>query len=404
MSPRTAVNRAAVAACVALVPAWSLSFAKSSIGSHLFAVLTICVLVVAGTLDRPVINPLRERSVPTLLYLVLASAGVVALVVHPSAAGAILVFSMVAAVGVLLAVTSFSTPDLRSFVALPLLATSAVQTVIVVIQSLSGSAFGYSVLHRGASLLVTDGYARPQGMLEHVYEASILAVFAIGVGLALLPKKGRIRIGFLFGIGLASVCLALTHSRAALIGLVLVLIIVGIASIQKIPSLRAGLVVVAIAFSIPALMTVSIWEARLNESLNGSLDQASSGRVTLIKQAVGLAVDHPVTGVGPNQYMEVLEATVDPSQVEFVVHNIPLMITAELGIPAGVAFTVLLAWAGVQAVSAGYRTSILFAAPFPFMMFDVIMYNRPYGLLLFALWAGILGAMIREEVHDAHLG
>jgi O-antigen ligase len=241
-------------------------------------------------------------------------------------------------------------------------------------------------------------------LFDHVYEAAILAVLAIGVGLALLPDKKRTRTLFLSGIGLASVSLALTHSRSAFLGLVLVVIIAGVASRRRIPSLRAGVVVVLVSFSIPALMTASIWQARFSESVDGSLDEASSGRITLMKQAVDLALDHPVIGVGPNRYMEVLEATVDPSEIEFVVHNIPLMVTAELGIPAGIAFTVLLVLTGVQAVGAGYRTSILYAAPFPFMMFDVIMYNRPYGLLLFALWAGILGAMIREEVHDAHLG
>lgn len=404
MNPRMVVNRAAVATCVALIPAWSLSFAESSIGLPIFAVLTVGILFVAGTLDRPVVNPLRERSAPTLLYLVLAVAGLVALVVHPSTAGAILVFSMVAVVGVMLAITSFSTSDLTRFVALPLLATSAVQAMIVVIQSLTDSAFGYSLLHSGANLLVTEGHARPQGLFDHVYEAAILAVLAIGVGLALLPDKKRTRTLFLSGIGLASVSLALTHSRSAFLGLVLVVIIAGVASRRRIPSLRAGVVVVLVSFSIPALMTASIWQARFSESVDGSLDEASSGRITLMKQAVDLALDHPVIGVGPNRYMEVLEATVDPSEIEFVVHNIPLMVTAELGIPAGIAFTVLLVLTGVQAVGAGYRTSILYAAPFPFMMFDVIMYNRPYGLLLFALWAGILGAMIREEVHDAHLG
>ena len=409
MEPRTAVNRAAVAMCVALVPVWSLSFAESAIGLPFFAILTVGILIVAATLDRPVVNPLRERIGPTLLYLALAVAGVVALLVHPTGAGAILVFSMVSVVGILLAITAFSTDDLRSYVALPLLATSAVQAVIVTIQSLTDTAFGHNLLHRGSNLLVTDGYARPQGTFDHVYEAAILAILAIGVGLALLPETGRIRMWFLAGVGFASVSLALTHSRSAFLGLVLVIAIAAMASARRLPSMRAGLAVVIVAFSIPALMTASIWQARLTESVSVDLDDASSGRITLMRQAIDLAVDHPVFGVGPNRYMEVLEATVDPSEVEFVVHNIPLMVTAELGILAGILFTVLLIWAGVQAVRSGYRTSILFAAPFPFMMFDVIMYNRPYGLLLFAIWAGILGAMTRhtspklsEATLDAH--
>jgi O-antigen ligase len=238
-------------------------------------------------------------------------------------------------------------------------------------------------------------------MFVHVYEAAIVAILAIAIGLALLPRSGPQRWWFLAGIASASVSLALTHSRAAFLGLVLVVAIAGVASLRSMPSMRAGLLIVLIGFGVPALMTASTWQARLTESVSGSLDEVSSGRVTLMKQAVDLAISHPIVGVGPNRYIEVLESRVDESEVTFVVHNIPLMVAAELGIPAGIIAATLLVWTGFQAVIGGYRTGLLFAAPMPFFLFDVIMYNRPFGLLLFAMWCGLLGAMLRESTLTA---
>ena len=398
LTPRQRINRIAVAVSVFMTPAWSLSFAESDRGFSLFAVLTVAILVVLGTLDRTSVDVIKGRVAPVLLYLAVAAFGGIAFIFHPSTAGAILTFGMVTVVGVLVAVSSFTKPELRSFVAIPFLAMSAVQAFIVMIQSATDTAFGYALLHPGASLLITEGYARPQGMFDHVYEAAIVAILAIAIGLALLPKAGHHRWTFLIGIGLAAISLALTHSRSAFLGLVLVVAIGAVAAVRSIPSLRLGVAIVIVAFGVPALMTASIWEARLTESVTGSLDEASSGRITLMAQAVDLAASHPIVGVGPNRYIEVLETRVDESEVTFVVHNIPLMVTAELGIPAGLLAAVLLIWAGVQSIAGGFRTALLFAAPMPFFLFDVIMYNRPFGLLLFAIWCGVLGGLLRQSV------
>ena len=388
-----------------------MSFGESNIGFPLFSVLTVTLLIIVGTTGLRGAHPIKDRIAPTLLYLVTAAAGVVGLVFHPSPTGAILTLSMVIVVGVLLAIASFDVHDLRTHVALPLLGASALQSVIVVIQSITGTAFGYNFLYPGASLLVTEGYARPQGMFDHVYEAALFALLAIAVGLALLPAAGRLRMWFLGGIGLGAVSLALTHSRSAFLGLVLVVVVASVASVRAVPSMRSGLAVLLIAFGVPALMTASIWQARLTESVNGSLDEVTSGRITLMKQAVTLAADYPVVGVGPNRYIDALEASVDESEITYVVHNIPLMVTAELGIPAGVLTTFLLVWAAIQSFAAGHRLALLFFAPIPFYVFDVIMYNRPFGLLLYVIWCGILGSMTRiarpsprsEGANDAHL-
>ncbi|GMQ86349.1 MAG: hypothetical protein BMS9Abin07_1923 [Acidimicrobiia bacterium] len=393
---RRRLNRVAVAVTVAMLPTWSLSFAESGRGFVLTMITAIAVLVALATaFDGEAFGGLRTRPATLILYTVLAAGAIIAFVFNPSGAGAILTFSIVAPIGIVLSVARYSIPELRSFVAVPLLATTALQAFLVAVQTATKSAVGYSLLQPGSTLLVTnETIVRPQGMFDHVYEPAVVALIAIGIGLALLPESGRLRTGFLVGLGAAATTIALTHSRSALLGLLLVMLIAVIAAFRGDRGLRIGLVVVAAAFVIPALLTASAWQVRFDESASTDLDDASLGRVTLARQAITMAGDHPIVGVGPNRYMTVLETkyTVDEAY-PYVVHNEPLMLAAELGIPAAVVITLLLLWAGAQALRAGYRPLLLYAAPLAFVVFDVLLYNKPVGLLLFAVWAGVMAAV-----------
>jgi hypothetical protein len=392
---RRRVNRTAVAAVVATLPAWSLSFAESSRGIVLTLLTTVAILAVLATLDRSAVEPVRRRAAAVLAYVVLVVAALVAFVFHPSGAGAILTFAIAAPVGVVLAVAGFTTDELRRFVAAPLLATTAIQAVIVAAQSVTEEAVGYTILHPGGVLLITnDWMVRPQGLYDHVYEPAAVAVIAVALGLALLPGPGRMRTWFLVGIGAATTTVALTHSRSAFLGLLAVFIIGVVGAVRADKGLQVGMTVVGVTFLIPALLTASAWQVRIEETLRGDLDDASLGRITLMKQAIEMAGDNPFAGVGPNRYMTVLESdyTVD-EEYPYVVHNQSLMVTAELGILAGILFTALVVWAGVQAYRAGNRPLLLYAAPVPLFVFDVLLYNKPVGLLLFAVWCGAVGAL-----------
>lgn len=395
LSPRQRFNRFAVAAVVATLPAWSLSFAESQLGIALTMFTIVVVLAVALTIDRSALAPIRARAATVLLYLVTAVAAIVSFVFHISGSGAILTFTMVASAAVVLSAGSYSIEDVRRYVAVPLLAMTTIQAAFVGLQTATETAIGYNLLHPGSALLVTnETIVRPQGLYHHVYEAAAVALIAVAVGMALLPAAGRMRTAFLVAIGAATTTIALTHSRSALLGLILVVGVAAIASIRGDVSLRIALVVVVLAFAIPALMTASAWQVRFDESIETDLDEASLGRVTLARQAIEMAGDHPILGVGPNRYMAVLEAEyMIDEEYPWVVHNQSLMVAAELGIPAAIAITLLFVWAGVQAVRAGYRPLLLYVAPLPFVVFDVLLYNRPVGLLLFAVWCGVAGSL-----------
>ena len=92
--------------------------------------------------------------------------------------------------------------------------------------------------------------------------------------------------------------------------------------------------------------------------------------------------------------MDVLEDRGDVNEdFPYVVHNVPLIIAAELGILAAVVVTSLLGFAAVQAWRAGPGALLLYVAVVPLLVLDVIFYNRPLGLFLFATWAGVLAAL-----------
>lgn len=394
---RQRVNRLAVAIAMAMLPAWSRSFAESSTGFVVTMVTTVAVLAVLATLDRSALDTLRSRSATVWLSLVLGGGALIAFSFHTSGAGAILTFAIITSVGIVLSVAAYDLEDVRRFVAAPLLATTALQAVTVAIQSATGSAFAYTLLHPGAELLVTnDTIARPQGLFHHVYEPAAVALIAVAIGLAVLPSSGRARWLFLAGTAAATTTIALTHSRSALLGLLLVVAVTAVASIRRHPELRIPAVVTVAAFLVPAMLTASAWQVRIDESAASDLDDASLGRLTLARQAIEMAADHPIAGVGPNRYMTVLEAdySVD-EKYPYVVHNESLMVGAELGVVTAVAVTALMVWAGFQAISAGYRPTLLYAAPLPFFVFDVLLYNKPVGLLLFAVWSGVMASLTR---------
>lgn len=396
-------NRFLLVASVVLLPATSMSFARGIRGFGIFFLTGVVLLGVLVTADWSRLGHRSGWSASAVMYFVLAAFGVLSYAFHRSVEGLILVVALVLLTGLVVSIAALSIGDAGRLVALPLLATASFQAIVITIQSVTGSAAVLTLLHPGSTLFIsTGGLSRPQGTYEHVYEAAGVALLAIGLGLAVLPSQGRLRTLFLVGLGAAASTVALTHSRAALLGLILVVVIGGIASIRGDKNLRLGIGVVLIAFIIPAMATASGWQTRIDDSAGTDLDSASAGRITLARQAIVMAGDYPVIGVGIGRYMEVLEAEYMPDPDHpFIVHNISLAAAAELGIVAGIVFTAALVWAGVQALAGGGRYQLLYAAPIPFLMLDILLYNRPVGLFLFALWCGACAALYRDRTHTS---
>ena len=180
-------------------------------------------------------------------------------------------------------------------------------------------------------------------------------------------------------------------SRSALVGLVLMAVFVVLAAIRRHPAVPTVGGAFLIGFFIAALFTSSAWALRGDHSTSGDIDDASLGRVTLAKQAAQMAIDHPIVGVGPGRYLDTMnsEYSLD-ERYPFIVHNVSLAVAAENGILAALAASFFVTWAIVRAVETKPAHAIFALAPVGFLLFDVLHYNRPVGLLMTGVWIGLL--------------
>jgi O-antigen ligase len=143
------------------------------------------------------------------------------------------------------------------------------------------------------------------------------------------------------------VALVLTFTRNAWIG---ACVAVGLLLVLKDFRLTALLpVVVAVLF----VMAPDSFTSRLTSTFNAQ-DPANQDRFAMIEIGARMVADDPLTGVGPNMVARVYEQYRPDYAVNPVnphLHNVPLQIAAERGLPAMAAW----AWFVVALVAALFR-------------------------------------------------
>ncbi len=380
--------RAIIPIAIFLLPATSMVIAiEFSAALWLLPfVLLACAGVMAAPRFRFSRNPAQAAAILLPLLMLLAIAAN-----HFNGAGLLLAIAAACGSGLVVATASWDDTDLARGIALPLLLTSAMQTVLIIAQTVTDRAVGLNVLAPDEHLRVIDGLLRPQGTMTHVYEPAALALLAAGVALAVPPHSARLRPVWIGGAALAGATVGLTHSRAALFGLLLIAVFVVMAARRgDIHSRNVGGALL-IGFLVAALFTSSAWAYRGEHSTTGGVDDASLGRITLAKQAVQMTADHPLLGVGPGNYMDTMREsyTVD-SRYPFIVHNVPLALAAENGIASALIITLLVGWAILRAIRSDPRGGALAVAISGFLLFDVLHYDRVVGLLMLATWLAVL--------------
>jgi O-antigen ligase len=124
--------------------------------------------------------------------------------------------------------------------------------------------------------------------------------------------------------------LALTFTRSAWVGAA-----AGVAVLLLIKDRRL-LALLPVAFALfvalaPSAVTSRLW------SMFDPHDPTSRDRIAMLRSGVEMVRDHPVTGVGPNMVREVYASYRDAGAVEALnvhLHNVPMQIAAERGLPA----------------------------------------------------------------------
>jgi O-antigen ligase len=88
-------------------------------------------------------------------------------------------------------------------------------------------------------------------------------------------------------------------------------------------------------------------------------DPTSRDRVAMLREGAEMVHAHPLTGVGPNMVQRLYEQYRDPSAVQKVnphLHNVPMQIAAERGLPALAAWLVFI-WLALRDLVALRRTT-----------------------------------------------
>ena len=203
----------------------------------------------------------------------------------------------------------------------------------------------YGIVQYG--ILDFDNVARRvQGNLGHymTYSGVIMLVACTAVARVMFRRRERIWAALVLPAVL--VALVLTLSRNAWVGAC-----AGIGTLFLLRDLRsvfrmAALLPVALGLFIafaPSAITdrlysaVSLKEAYGDSVTSTSTVQSNRDRIAMIKSGLRIVRDNPLTGVGPDMVIQVYPGYREPtavSQRNSHLHNVPLQIAAERGLPA----------------------------------------------------------------------
>lgn len=237
-----------------------------------------------------------------------------------------------------------SEEDFRRIVGL-LLVVMAMQSVIYYIQSglgvtfdLMGQTWEEGDISRPGGTVSTN----PAGFASFIMPPLFMAI-AIGIVKARVWHKGYALSASLMGIA----ALVLTFTRGAWSGFVLGMIVVAIIGMRSRALTGKTVLLGAAAAVIGGLLLLPIMLVRVAGDYTSEGGAATSGmdeRLGLIRIALNIIAEHPLTGIGPAGYGYQFKNYVpgDMDQWLFVVHNEFLLRAAEIGIPGALAFVFFL--------------------------------------------------------------
>jgi O-antigen ligase len=198
----------------------------------------------------------------------------------------------------------------------------------------------YGIVQYGI-LNFDDVSQRPQGLLSHymTYSGIIMLVACTAVARVMYRSEDRIWAALVLPALL--VALALTLSRNAWVGAC-----AGIGLLFLLRDFRlVGLLPVAAALFIalaPTQVSERFYAMFSLDSVTGSdtstaTVQSNRDRIAMIRSGFRIITDHPLTGVGPDMVIQVYPHYRDAQaerQLNPHLHNVPLQIAAERGLPA----------------------------------------------------------------------
>jgi O-antigen ligase len=199
-------------------------------------------------------------------------------------------------------------------------------TVIVSFAAASAAVgiFQYGILH------YDNLHQRPQGTLGHYMTYSGLLMLVIGVALARILFGRRDRMWAALVMPALAVAVVVTFTRSSAVGACAAAAL--LLTLKDFRLLAVLPIVAAIFFAVaPAALAgrfISTFDLK---------DPTNRDRLAMLREGGHMIRAHPIVGVGPNMVPVVYSEYRDPDAVEDTnphLHNVPLQIAAERGLPA----------------------------------------------------------------------
>lgn len=199
-------------------------------------------------------------------------------------------------------------------------------TVIITVGALSAVAgiVQYGILH------YDNLGRRPQGALSHYMTYSGTLMLVAGAAAARLIHRQEDRIWAALVMPAVLVALALTFTRSAWVGACAALAVLMVIKDRRLLAVLPVAAALFIALA-PARITDRVY------SMFDLNDPTNRDRVAMLQAGAQMVADHPLTGLGPNMVRESYARYRVPTAVEPLnvhLHNVPMHIAAERGLPA----------------------------------------------------------------------
>ena len=252
-------------------------------------------------------------------------------------------------------------------------------SVLTIALTIGAASAFYGIVQYG--VLNFDGLGRrPQGTLSHwmTYSGTLMLVICAATARLLYGPSGRLWAAFVMPA--LVVALSLTLTRGAWVG-----VAVGVTLLLFSKDLRLLALIPVVAIAAVLLAPQMVIE-RFGTIFNPKSDLTSIDRVAMVKAGVAIVQDYPLLGVGPDQIERVYPSYRVPEAVKPTnqhLHNVPLQIAAERGLPA------LAAW-------------IWFVATAAYGLFQLLRKSRQKALAAAAL--GAMAAMLAAGLTEYNFG
>lgn len=359
------------------VPLRLLSFTYIGPIDVIFAALIVSTLVrLLRAKDR------RAMGIAGLGSVIAVAVILISVLITPSPGGWMLLLRFAGATATVASIRMMRANEVMVAIVWTFVMSSSLQALLAL-----GQTFLWDSGRSGRADLALSGEIWTAGLGTFSHEYVLAAYLTLGIAIVLasgiLRPLERVMI---FSVALSGAAVATSFGRSAALSVFALSGVYGVGwLLYRKRQYIVGTVVPTGAFAISAVLAGSAWLTRASPE--------SSIRLTLVTQALEFARDHPLFGIGPMRYGPLI-AQMNIAQIhQFIVHNVPLIVTAEYGIIAGLAFVLWLTGLGVRALSSSIASVALFIVVAPYLLLDHMHYVDPSGIAMLGVWLVMLDVL-----------